>query len=263
MRWDVLGHRFKISGPVGLAYISIKPIYSYFIFKNMHSCWFPLATTGPLLFCWVNCSSRYSSNSQSCNSNNKIWHWSWFPLFPCLNLPWQHIYWNAIIIHRVNQMIITQYHCTHLSDFSPPSMLAEMKRQWHYQWQAIHPHAATLHATTGSSRCPLTLPIPDAPPRLALRPLKGGWLLAAGPQSRIPRNRPFRKPARKRPRAFGDRGHAHWCPSTRRGGSSGCQSVAESEVATQSPVFKEVSPLFFSFHFFFSKKSYEIVMVEY
>lgn len=34
IRWDVLGHRFKISGPVGLAYISINPIYSYFIFKN-------------------------------------------------------------------------------------------------------------------------------------------------------------------------------------------------------------------------------------
>lgn len=116
IRWDVLGRRFKISGPVGLAYISINPIYSYFIFKNMNSCWFPIATTGPLLFCWVNCSSFYSNNSQSCNYNNKIWHW-------CSSF-WQHIYWNAII-HRFNKMIIiTQYHCTHLSDFSPPSMLA-------------------------------------------------------------------------------------------------------------------------------------------
>lgn len=124
---------------------------------------------------------------------------------------------------------------------------------------SIYPHTATLHASTGSYRCTLTLPIPDAPPRRTLRPLKGGWLLAAGPQSRIHRNRPFRKPARKRPRAFGDRGHAHWCPSTRRGGSSGCQSVAESEVDTKSPVFKEVfsQPLVF---FFLAS---EMVMVKY
>lgn len=92
----------------------------------------------------------------------------------------------------------------------------------------------------------LTLPIPDAPPRRALRPLKGGWLLAAGPQSRIHRNGPFRKPAQKRPRAFGDRGHAHCCPSTRRGGSSGCQSIAESEVAYKSPVLKYFLGFFFS-----------------
>lgn len=114
IRWDVLDQRFKISGPVGLAYISINPIYSNDIFKNMHSCWFPLATIGPLLFCWVNCSRFYSINSQSCNYKSKIWHWcSWFQLFPCFNLPWQHIYWNAII-HRLKKMItITQYHCTH------------------------------------------------------------------------------------------------------------------------------------------------------
>lgn len=65
---------------------------------------------------------------------------------------------------------------------------------------SIHPSiTASLHATSGSYRCALTLPIPDAPPRRALRPLKGARLLAAGPQSRIYRNRPFRKPHENAP----------------------------------------------------------------
>lgn len=50
------------------------------------------------------------------------------------------------------------------------------------------------------------------------RPKKGGRFVAAGPQSRIHRNGPFRKPARKRPRAFGGDGHAPICPSTGLGG---------------------------------------------
>lgn len=115
IRWDVLGRRFKISGPVGLAYISINPIYSYFIFKNMNSCWFPIATTGPLLFFWLNCSSFYSNNSQSCNYNNKIWHWcSWF---------WQQIYWNAII-HRFNKNNNNNTISLHPSVWLQPSLHA-------------------------------------------------------------------------------------------------------------------------------------------
>ena len=83
-----------------------------------------------------------------------------------------------------------------------------------------------------------TLPIPAAPPRRALRPQKGGRL-AAGPQSRIHRNGPFRKTARKRPRAFGGVGPAHCCPSTGLGGACGCQSRAESGVASKPPAQKK------------------------
>lgn len=88
------------------------------------------------------------------------------------------------------------------------------------------------------------LPTPAAPPRRALRPQKGGRLLAAGPQSRIHRNGPFRKPARKRPRAFGGAGPAHCCPSTGLGGACGCQSRAsraESGVAYKRPAQKQIT----------------------
>lgn len=71
------------------------------------------------------------------------------------------------------------------------------------------------------------LPSPAAsPPRRALRPQKGGRLL--GPHSRIHRNGPFRKPARKRPRSFGGADSAHCCHSTGVGVACGCQSRADS-----------------------------------
>lgn len=79
-------------------------------------------------------------------------------------------------------------------------------------------------------------------------PKKGGRLLAAGPQSRIHRNGPFRKPARKRPRAFGGDGHAHSCPSTGLGGACNCQSRAESGVAYKPPVKKKILKMGFLNH---------------
>ncbi len=96
------------------------------------------------------------------------------------------------------------------------------------------PHTDTVHA--GTEYMQMQYYLPAAPPRRALRPQKGGRLLAAGPQSRIHRNGPFRKPARKRPRAFGNTGPAHSCPSTGLGGACACQSREESEVALTEPV---------------------------
>lgn len=57
-----------------------------------------------------------------------------------------------------------------------------------------------------------------APRRCAPAPKRGARFVAAGPRSRIHRNGPFCKPARKRPRAFGGDGHAPICLSTGLGG---------------------------------------------
>lgn len=126
-------------------------------------------------------------------------------------------------------------HCPpHLSASIPPSTrrekLGQMKRQRQYQCKATLTLTPFVQALNGC-RCGVTFSGGSSAP-CALAPKRGGGqLLAAGPQSRIHRNRPFRKTARKRPRAFGIYGHAHHCPSTGLGGVCGCQSTAEVEVA--------------------------------
>lgn len=99
----------------------------------------------------------------------------------------------TILTMILTTMVMIINHCTHLSDFIPPSQMGQMKRQWQYQWKAIHPHTATVHAATGSDRSNITYsgcssaPCTPAPKRGMV--ISCGTSITHSPQRSVPQTR--------------------------------------------------------------------------
>lgn len=132
-----------------------------------------------------------------------------------------------MIRHFFSPVIAPHSVCLHPT-LLPAEQRGQMERQSQYQYPDSA-HAALHTCRCDMSSCYLVLRA------LLLRPQPGERLSAAGPQSRIHRNGPDRKPARKRPRPFGSAGPAHRCLSARGGRDQWLPIRAGTGVASTQP----------------------------